>query len=210
MLAKYKGERYVEEYCEADDAPEILGPWFNTWTETYIDCDDLRQIAECDDDLHRLDPDFPEGFAGAGWKFVLDQMESCTNRYWVPSGGVLGKMARDAMLNNESPIIRQSALIYWKSLLMKIPPSSDALVKLYSKILSPEKGMSFTPERGWDNFHRRLREAVGINSHYRHAGCAVWLEAVMTLMEADLCLWLEKCYKGGRLFVTWPILSRFE
>ena len=137
-------------------------------------------------------------------------MESCTNRYWVPSGGVLGKMARDAMLNNESPIIRQSALIYWKSLLMKIPPSSDALVKLYSKILSPEKGMSFTPERGWDNFHRRLRESVGINSHYRHAGCAVWLEAVMTLMEADLCLWLEKCYKGGRLFVTWPILSRFE
>ena len=122
VLPKYKGERYVDMYGEADDAPEILGPWFNTWTETYINCDDLRQIAECDDDLHRLDPDFPEGFAGAGWKFVLDQMESCTNRYWVPSGGVLGKMARDAMLNNESPIIRQSALIYWKSLLMKIPP----------------------------------------------------------------------------------------
>ena len=41
-----------------------------------------------------------------------------------------------------------------------------------------------------------------------NAGCVIWLEGVMTFMEAEFNLWLEKCFKAGELFTNWPTLVK--
>ena len=42
----------------------------------------------------------------------------------------------------------------------------------------------------------------------RYEGCLLWLEAVYAFLEAEFSLWIEKCYKASKLFVTWPTVVK--
>lgn len=95
--------------------------------ETYITDVDLVAIAAIEDEEHAEDAEADRGFAGAGWVWSLNLIDSSVSTRHTPRRDMLGFLAQTkeghgAMLDNTCPIVRKRALALLKKLLVRYKP----------------------------------------------------------------------------------------